>query len=81
MFKIEEINGKSSVSFCCFDDEFSGVKKIAQKVCLDVERVTGKKPCLEETDNISSEVLKSKVFFAIYPPFESKKSTLERCFN
>ena len=64
MFKIEEINGKSSVSFCCFDDEFSGVKKIAQKVCLDVERVTGKKPCLEETDNISSEVLKSKVFFA-----------------
>ena len=36
MFKIEEINEKSSVSFCCFDDEFSGVKKIAQKVCLDV---------------------------------------------
>ena len=29
-----------------------------------MERVTGKKPCLEESENISSEVLKSKVFFA-----------------
>ena len=32
------------VRFFCDEDEFSGVKKIAGKVCLDVERVTGKKP-------------------------------------
>ena len=32
------------VRFYCDEDEFSGVKKIAGKVCLDVERVTGKKP-------------------------------------
>ena len=39
MFKID---GKNS--FVCDDAEFSGVKKIADKVCLDVERVTGKNP-------------------------------------
>ena len=39
MFKID---GKNV--FVCDDAEFSGVKKIADKVCLDVERVTGKKP-------------------------------------
>ena len=39
MFKID---GKNA--FVCDESEFSGVKKIADKVCLDVERVTGKKP-------------------------------------
>ena len=39
MFKID---GKNT--FICDESEFSGVKKIAAKVCLDVERVTGKKP-------------------------------------
>ena len=39
MFKID---GKNA--FVCDESEFSGVKKIAAKVCLDVERVTGKKP-------------------------------------
>ena len=35
------------VSFFCDEDEFSGVKKIAGKVCCDVELVTGKKPEVE----------------------------------
>ena len=39
MFKID---GKNA--FVCDENEFSGVKKIADKVCLDVERVTGKQP-------------------------------------
>ena len=39
MFKID---GKNA--FFCDEAEFSGVKKIADKVCLDVERVTGNKP-------------------------------------
>ena len=39
MFKID---GKNS--FVCDESEFSGVKKIADKVCLDVERVTGLLP-------------------------------------
>ncbi len=39
MFKID---GKNS--FVCDESEFSGVKKIADKVRLDVERVTGVKP-------------------------------------
>ncbi len=37
-----KIDGKNT--FVCDENEFSGVKKIADKVCLDVERVTGKKP-------------------------------------
>ena len=41
MFKIDGNN-----SFVCDESEFSGVKKIADKVCLDVERVTGKKPAV-----------------------------------
>ena len=41
MFKID---GKNA--FVCDENEFSGVKKIADKVCLDVERVTGKKPAV-----------------------------------
>ena len=43
MFKID---GKNR--FICGNDEFSGVKKIAGKVCLDVERVTGVLPVVEE---------------------------------
>ena len=43
MFKID---GKNA--FVCDENEFSGVKKIADKVCLDVERVTGKKPSVVE---------------------------------
>lgn len=43
MFKID---GKNQ--FVCGNDEFSGVKKIAGKVCLDVERVTGALPVVEE---------------------------------
>ena len=39
MFKFD-----GNIKFVCAEDEFSGVKKIADKVCLDVERVTGKKP-------------------------------------
>ena len=39
MFRID---GKNV--FVCDESEFSGVKKIADKVCLDVERITGKKP-------------------------------------
>ena len=35
------------VRFFCDEDEFSGVKKIAGKVCCDVELVTGKKPEVE----------------------------------
>lgn len=41
MFKID---GKNA--FVCDENEFSGVKKIADKVCLDVERVTGKRPAV-----------------------------------
>ena len=41
MFKID---GKNP--FVCDENEFSGVKKIADKVCIDVERVTGKKPAV-----------------------------------
>ncbi len=45
MFKID---GKNV--FVCDENEFSGVKKIADKVCLDVERVTGKKPSVTAGD-------------------------------
>lgn len=45
MFKID---GKNT--FVCDKAEFSGVKKIADKVCLDVERVTGKKPSVSSGD-------------------------------
>ena len=45
MFKID---GKNA--FVCDEAEFSGVKKIADKVCLDVERVTGKKPSVSSGD-------------------------------
>ena len=38
----------SSIIFSCDAAEYSGVKKIAGKVCLDVERVTGGRPALRE---------------------------------
>ena len=50
-----------SVVFVCDKDEFSGVKKIAGKVCLDVERITDGLP------NVVPELVEGpgeKVFFA-----------------
>ena len=57
------------VRFFCDEDEFSGVKKIAGKVCIDVERVTGKKPGLNTVDKADestteSTVAANTVFFA-----------------
>ena len=49
MFKID---GKNA--FVCDEAEFSGVKKIADKVCLDVERVTGKKPELQTSGSVAA---------------------------
>ncbi len=58
MFKID---GKNA--FVCDENEFSGVKKIADKVCLDVERVTGKKPnTVVEPVETTADV--GNVFFA-----------------
>lgn len=49
-----------SIVFACDEKEFSGVKKIAGKVCLDVERITdGRPPVLE-----SAETTSDAVFFA-----------------
>ncbi len=56
MFRIENQNGKSNITFVCDKDEFSGVKKIAEKVCLDVERVTGLKPEVHEEDFSATSV-------------------------
>ncbi|MBQ7168115.1 MAG: hypothetical protein IJR93_14340, partial [Treponema sp.] len=44
----------SSIIFSCDAAEYSGVKKIAGKVCLDVERVTGGRPGLFEDGTFSS---------------------------
>ena len=55
MFKID---GKNA--FVCDESEFSGVKKIADKVCLDVERVTGKKPAV----SAGTVTLEGAVLFA-----------------
>ena len=55
MFKID---GKNA--FVCDESEFSGVKKIADKVCLDVERVTGKKPAV----SAGTVALEGAVLFA-----------------
>ena len=55
MFKID---GKNP--FVCDENEFSGVKKIAGKVCLDVERVTGKKPVVSTV----VEPVETTVYFA-----------------
>ena len=55
MFKID---GKNP--FVCDENEFSGVKKIAGKVCLDVERVTGRKPVVSTV----VEPVETTVYFA-----------------
>ncbi len=57
MFRIE------SNTFICDSQEFSGVKKIAQKVCLDVERVTGKKPKFAEFSDSSAKNTESAIIF------------------
>ena len=57
MFKID---GKNT--FVCDESEFSGVKKIADKVCLDVERVTGVKPNTVTVENTSDS--SNSVYFA-----------------
>ena len=41
MFKISVEKGKLDLLFVCEQNEFSGVKKIADKVRLDVQRITG----------------------------------------
>lgn len=65
MFKIQKIGEKSSISFCCANDEYSGVIKIAQKVCLDVERVTGAKPVINNLECFSdNHNIQNSVFFA-----------------
>ena len=63
------INGKNN--FFCADDEFSGVKKIALKVCEDVERVTGTKPSLLELDKNEEGKLQ----------FSGGDGTLANCVN
>ena len=60
MFNISNVSGKSSVKFFYGNDEFSGVVKIAEKVRLDVERVTGARP---EKQVIDSEKLSDKNIF------------------
>lgn len=57
MFKID---GKNT--FVCDESEFSGVKKIAGKVCLDVERVTGVKPNTVTADTTADSGI--SVYFA-----------------
>lgn len=63
MFEIQKKNKKSSATFCCASEEFSGVKKIAQKVCLDVERVIGAKPEIKNFDDFSSNRDLENAFF------------------
>ena len=50
MFKIEKAN---KFSFYCDSNEFSGVIKIANKVCNDVELVIGKKPSVNQVASVS----------------------------
>ena len=50
MFKIEK---DSQFSFYCDSNEFSGVIKIANKVCNDVELVIEKKPCVNQVASVS----------------------------
>lgn len=72
MFKIQKNGENSSVMFYCTSKEFSGVKKIAQKVCLDVERVTGGKPEIKNIDSFSSNKdFKNAVFFVTLGKFDS----------
>ena len=58
-----------SVVFVCDKEEFSGVKKIAGKVCLDVERITGPStgsgtPKVQDAVPDPVEGPAEKVFFA-----------------
>lgn len=48
MFKIQVSGKKSTVTFFCAQEEFSGVKKIADKVCVDIKRITNAKPVIKE---------------------------------
>ncbi len=49
MIKISSIDGKNTIDFFCEEDEFSGVKKIADKVRKDVQLVTGTLPLIKQT--------------------------------
>ena len=51
MFKISVEKGKLDLLFVCEQNEFSGVKRIADKVRLDVQRITG---ILPEATNLAS---------------------------
>ena len=53
-----------SVVFVCDKEEFSGVKKIAGKVCLDVERVTDGLPTILDGPSTSSGTTGPAVLFA-----------------
>ena len=55
------MNKYSKITFVCDGQEFSGVKKISDKVRLDVERVTGAKPA---SATGSAEVSGTLVYFA-----------------
>jgi len=50
---ISNLNGKSSIVFYTEKNEFSGVCKIAQKVCLDIQRVTDALPEVRVIDDAS----------------------------
>ena len=50
MKKIDLVKNGEAVNFFIEKSAFSGVKKIAQKVCGDVELVTGIRPVLRELD-------------------------------
>lgn len=60
MFTISSQNSKSSVSFYNDSSEFSGVKKIAAKVMLDIQRVTD---ALPEEKNILEELGETAVIY------------------
>ena len=77
MFKID---GKNA--FVCDEAEFSGVKKIADKVCLDVERVTGKKPVLAAGDTGAYACLQWGVlrYWKIQRPYEESFDDLPTVF-
>ena len=69
MFKFD-----GNIKFVCAEDEFSGVKKIADKVCLDVERVTGKKPVITAAGTADGQPTEPAVLFATLgkTPFAEK---------
>ena len=49
MIKISSISGKSTIDFFCEEDDFSGVKKIADKVRNDIKLVTGTLPEMKQS--------------------------------